>query len=67
MSSNSVQEIERAIGSLNEQELEELYGWLDQQPRPIDLRIESDLLNGRMDAAISRALQEEKNGAVEPF
>jgi hypothetical protein len=68
MSLNSIPEIERAIQALTPRELEELYSWLDQHcPSPIDARIQSDLAAGRLDKAISRALDDEKNGRVEPL
>ncbi len=68
MSSRTVQEIERAIGALTPQELEELYAWLDQQlAPPIDTRVQSDLAAGRLDKAIQRALEDEKNGRVQPL
>jgi hypothetical protein len=67
MGLNTVEEIERAIGSLAPQELEELCVWLDQQPHPIDNRIQSDLAAGRLDHAIQRALDDEKNGRVKPL
>jgi hypothetical protein len=65
---NTVQEIERAIQALKPRELEELYSWLDQYcPQPIDDRIQSDLAAGRLDEAINRALDDEKNGRVQPL
>ena len=68
MSSHSVKEIERAIGTLTAQEIEELYAWLEQHfPHPIDARVESDLTAGRLDTAIQRALDDEKNGRVRPL
>ena len=68
MGLNTVQEIERAIGALTPQELEELYSWLDQNcPQPIDTRVQSDLATGRLDNAIHRGLDDEKNGRVQPL
>jgi hypothetical protein len=68
MGLNTVQEIERAIRALKPQELEELYSWLDQNcPQPIDTHIQSDLEAGRLDKAIYRALDDEKNGRVRPL
>lgn len=65
---NSVKEIERAIGELTPREIEELYVWLDQHfPQPIDARVQSDLEAGRLDTAIQRALDDEKNGRVRPL
>ena len=68
MGLNTVQEIERAISALKLQELEELYSWLDQNcPQPIDTRVQSDLAVGRLDNAIHRALDDGKNGRVQPL
>jgi hypothetical protein len=63
---NKVQEIERAIDTLTPEELGELYSWLDErQPEPIDARMQSGLAAGRLDNAIRRALDDEKNGRVQ--
>jgi hypothetical protein len=67
MGLNTVQEIERAIGSLTPQELEELWVWLDQRAHPLDTRIQADFAAGRMDKAILRALNDEKNDLVQPL
>lgn len=69
MGSSKVQEIERAIGNLTQQELEELKVWLDEYagPQPIDKRIEKDLASGRLDKAVKRALDDEKQGRVRPL
>jgi hypothetical protein len=68
MSRDTVKEIERAIGSLTPREIEELYVWLDQHyPQPIDARVQSDLAAGCLDTAIQRALDDEKNGRVQPL
>lgn len=68
MGLNKVREIECAIEGLTPQELGELYSWLDQHhPHPLDARISSDLEAGRLDAAIQRALDEERNGRVRPL
>jgi hypothetical protein len=65
---NNVQEIERAIDALTPQELGELFSWLDQHhPHPLDVRMASDLKAGRLDAAIQRALDDERNGRVRPL
>lgn len=65
---NTVQEIEHAIQALTPHELEELYSWLDEYcPQPIDARIQSGLAAGRLDQAINRALDDEKNGRVQPL
>jgi len=68
MSSNTVKGIERAIGALTPREIEELYLWLDEHyPQPIDARVQSDLAAGRLDSAIQRALDDEKNGRAQPL
>jgi len=68
MSLSTVKEIERAIGALAPREIEELYLWLEQHcPPPIDTRVQSDLEAGRLDSAIQRALDDEKNGRVQPL
>lgn len=65
---NTLQEIERAITALTSEEVDELYVWLDQHyPQPLDARIESDLAAGRLDSAIHRALDDEKNGRTKPL
>jgi hypothetical protein len=68
MSLNTIRDIERAIGTLTQQEIAELYGWLDQHcPQPIDTRVQSDLAAGRLDTAIQRALDDEENGRIRPL
>ena len=68
MSLNSIKEIERAIGALTPREVEELYAWLEQHcPPPTDTRMQSDLAAGRLDTAIQRALDDEKNGRMQPL
>ncbi|MGA2422896.1 MAG: hypothetical protein ABSG07_02745 [Terriglobales bacterium] len=68
MSLNTIKEIERAIGALAPHEIEELYAWLEQNcPPPIDTRVQSDLAAGRLDTAIQRALDDEKNGRTQPL
>jgi hypothetical protein len=68
MSLNTVQEIERAIAALSPEELQQLYSWLDQhQATAFDRRIESDLATGHLDAAIQRALDDEKSGRTQPL
>ena len=65
---NTVQEIEHAIDALTPQELGELYSWLDQRDlQPIDSQVKADLVAGRLDKAIHRALDDEKNGHVQPL
>jgi hypothetical protein len=62
MGSNKVQEIERAIGALTQQELEEVRVWLDEYvgPQPIDTRIQNYLAAGRLDKAIKRGARGRK-------
>jgi hypothetical protein len=68
MSLNTIKEIERAIGTLTPQEVQELYVWLDQHfPQPIDTRVQADLAAGQLDTAIHRALDDEENGRVRPL
>ncbi len=65
---NTVEEIENAIGSLTPNQLSELYSWLDRTyPQVIDTRFPQDLASGRLDAAILRALNEERSGDVRPL
>lgn len=64
----TIKEIEHAIGALTPREIEELYAWLEQHfPPPIDTRVESDLAAGRLDTAIQRALDDEKDGRTQPL
>lgn len=69
MSGKKIEEIERAIGTLTQEELEELRLWLDEYagPRPLDRRIEGDLAAGRLDGAVQSALDDEKRGRVRPL
>jgi len=69
MNGKKVEEIERAIGTLTQEELEELRLWLDEYagPRPLDRRIEADLAAGRLDATVQSALDDEKRGRVRPL
>jgi len=68
MNVNTIPEIERAIDALRPEELEDLHDWLDQRhPRRIDAQLASDLDAGRMDKAICRALEHDKNGELRPL
>lgn len=68
MALSTLHEIERAISALTQEQVEELCVWLDRHyPQPIDVRIESDLAAGRLDNAIQRALDDEKNGRTKPL
>jgi len=69
MSGRKVEELQRAIGTLTQEELEELRLWLDEYagPSPLDRRIEADLAVGRLDKAVQSALDDEKRGRVRPL
>src|ERR1700733_14366066 len=68
MSPKTLKEVERAIGSLTPQEVEELYVGLEQHfPQPMDSRVQSDLSAGNFDTGIQRALDDEKNGRLRPL
>ena len=68
MNVNTIGDIERAIDALRSEELEDLHDWLDQRhPRRIDARLVSDIEAGRMDKAICRALENDRNGEVRPL
>ena len=69
MSKSLVKEIERAIGALTQEELEELRLWLDEYAGPIalDCHIEADVAAGRLDNAVQRALDDEREGRVRPL
>ncbi|HLK03112.1 MAG TPA: hypothetical protein VKT53_01635 [Candidatus Acidoferrum sp.] len=69
MAAKKIEEIERAIGTLTQEELEELRVWLDEYagPRPLDLRIETDLAEGRLDTAVDRALDDETHSRTRPL
>ncbi len=66
---STVQEIERAIGSLTSDEYEELRVWFEQYggPQPIDLQLEADLAAGRLDKRIKRAMDDHGNGRTKPL
>ncbi len=68
MQLNTVQEIERAIGALTPEQIEELYKWLDQHhPQRIDALLKADLDAGRIDDRITRALADDKAGRTQPL
>jgi hypothetical protein len=68
MSLNSILEIELAIDALTEQQIDELYQWLDHRhPQRIDVQLKADLDAGRMDERISRALADRKSGNTRPL
>jgi hypothetical protein len=66
MNGRKVEELQRAIGTLTQEELEELRLWLDEYagPSPLDRRIEADLARGRLDKAVQSALDDEKRGRI---
>lgn len=65
---NTIQDIERAIDALTPQQMQELYSWLDRHhPQLIDARLTADLASGRLDHAISRALDDEAKGRTRPL
>jgi hypothetical protein len=66
MNGKKVEELQRAIGTLTQEELEELRLWLDEYagPSPLDRRIEADLTAGRLDKAVQTALDDEKRGRL---
>ncbi len=60
---STVQEIERAIGQLTSQELDELSAWMDERyPQPIDAQLKADLDTGRMDVRIRQAMADHEAG-----
>jgi hypothetical protein len=69
MNGRKVEELQRAIGTLTQEEVEELRLWLDEYagPSPLDRRIEADLPAGRLDKAVQSALHDEKRGRVRPL
>ena len=69
MGAKKVEEITRVIGTLTQEELEELRLWLDEYagPRPLDRRIAEDLAAGRLDVTVQSALDDEKHGRVRPL
>ena len=54
MNGRKVEELQRAIGTVTQQELEELRLWLDDYagPTPLDRPIKADLATGRLDRAV---------------
>jgi len=69
MNGRKVEELQRAIGTLTQEELEELRLWLDEYagPTPLDRRIKADLAAGRLDKAVQSALDDKKGGRVRPL
>jgi hypothetical protein len=65
---NTIRDIERAIDALPPEELDQLLDWLDRRhAQRIDARLASDLDAGRMDEAIRRALDKDRNGEARPL
>ena len=69
MDGRKVEELQRAIGTLTQEELEELRLWLDEYagPMPLDRSIKADLAAGRLDEGVQGALDDEKRGRVRPL
>ena len=69
MNGRKVEELQRAIGSLTQEELEELRLWLDEYagPSPLDRHITADLATGRLDKTVQSALDDEKRGRISPL
>lgn len=69
MNGRKVEDLQRAIGTLTQEELEELRLWLDEYagPSPLDRRINSDLAGGRLDKAVQTALDDEECGRTRPL
>ncbi len=69
MNGRKVDELQRAIGTLTQEELEELRLWLDEYagPTPLDRHIKADLATGRLDKAVQSALDDEKRGRISPL
>lgn len=63
-----LEEIERAIDTLSQEQREELHLWLEEQyPQQIDDLLKADLEEGRMDKRINRALADHKFGKTKPL
>jgi len=69
MNGKKIQDIERAIGTLTQEELQELRLWLDEYagPTALDRHIEADLAAGRLDDAVQSALDDEQHGRIRPL
>ncbi len=69
MDGRRVEELQRAIGTLTQEELEELRLWLDEYagPMPLDRSTKADLAAGRLDKGVQGALDDEKRGRVRPL
>lgn len=69
ISKAKIEEIERAIGTLSAEEVEELRLWLDQYAGPtlLDQALEADLKAGRLDDLLEKALDDDKNGRTRPL
>jgi hypothetical protein len=64
----SLQEIEIAIAGLPPKEIHELADWLDELRGQLwDKQIEADAKAGRLDALISRAKEQNRQGLTRPL
>lgn len=63
---STVLEIERAIGELSPNELDEFSTWMDQNSS-IDVQLRNDLAAGRLDDRIARALADRRSGKLSLF
>jgi hypothetical protein len=68
MQLNSLQEIERAIDALPQEQREQLSQWLDERyPLPADVQLKADIEAGHFDERIARALADDKAGKTQPL
>jgi hypothetical protein len=62
---SSVQEIERAIGTLSPREQEELFVWMDDRyAQAVDARLAEAVAAGTVDDRIRQALADHKAGST---
>jgi hypothetical protein len=66
---NTLKDIESAIERLTTQECADLRRWFDQydRPQPIDLQLEADLVAGKIDDRLRRALADHQAGRTQPL
>lgn len=63
-----VEDLERQIGELSGPEFAELLGWMLAEPGVAwDARVERDVAAGRLDAAVSEAMQDDVAGRSRPL
>ncbi len=69
MNGKKVEEVQRAIGTLTQEELEKLRLWLDEYagPSPLDRRIETDLATDRLDKAVQTVMDDENRRRARPL